>query len=169
MMRSASPGAASPDETVTHYAILRRNRDTDDLGVFHVIEADAGPGLAYTDRTVAAEGSYVYRVKAVSPTGVSQWSGYARADTPAAPQPTATPTPTSTPEPTPTPEPETAEVTATQDATGENPPASPTDLQFSSAAHDAVNLTWRRHRTRPSPTTPSCAATGTPTTWASST
>ena len=60
-----------------------------------MIEADAGPGLAYTDRTVAAEASYVYRVKAVSPTGVSQWSGYADADTPAAPQPTPTPEPES--------------------------------------------------------------------------
>ena len=40
----------------------------------------------------------MYRVKAVSPTGVSQWSSYARADTPAAPTPT--------PEPTPEPDPE---------------------------------------------------------------
>ena len=35
----------------------------------------------------------MYRVKAVSPTGVSQWSSYARADTPAAPTPTPEPTP----------------------------------------------------------------------------
>ena len=34
---------ASTDQTVTHYAILRRNRDTDALGVFHVIESNAGP------------------------------------------------------------------------------------------------------------------------------
>ena len=33
---------------------------------------------------VPAQGSYVYRVKAVSPSGVSQWSGCTRADTPAA-------------------------------------------------------------------------------------
>ena len=34
---------ASTDQTVTHYAILRRNRDTDALGVFHVIDSNAGP------------------------------------------------------------------------------------------------------------------------------
>ena len=91
---------ASTDDTVTHYAVLRRDRNADASGVFHVIDSNAGPGLSYTDRSVSAEGSYVYRVKAVSPTGVSQWSSYARADTPAAP------TPTPTPEPTPDPDPE---------------------------------------------------------------
>ena len=34
---------ASTDQTVTHYAILRRTPDTDALGVFHVIESNAGP------------------------------------------------------------------------------------------------------------------------------
>ena len=97
---------ASTDDTVTHYAVLRRDRDTDASGVFHVIDSNAGPGLSYTDRSVSAEGSYVYRVKAVSPTGVSQWSSYARADTPAAPTPTPEPTPTPTPEPAPSPTPE---------------------------------------------------------------
>ena len=90
---------ASSDQTVTHYAVLRRDRDTDALGVFQVIDGNAGPGTSYTDRSVSAQGSYVYRVKAVSPTGVSQWSAYAKADTPAAPEPTPTPTPT--PEATP--------------------------------------------------------------------
>ena len=90
---------ASTDQTVTHYAILRRNRDTDAVGVFHVIESNAGPGTSYTDSSVAASSRYNYRVKAVSPTGVSQWSGFVKADTPAAPDPTPTPTP----EPTPTP------------------------------------------------------------------
>ena len=82
---------ASTDQTVTHYAILRRNRDTDALGVFHVIESNAGPGTSYTDRSVAAASRYGYRAKAVSPTGVSQWSGFVKADTPAAPDPTPTP------------------------------------------------------------------------------
>ena len=41
-------------------------------------------------------------MKAVSPTGVSQWSGYVKADTPAAPDPTPTPSPTPMPTPTPT-------------------------------------------------------------------
>ena len=99
---------ASTDQTVTHYAILRRNPDTDALGVFHVIESNAGPETSYTDRSVSASTTYIYRTKAVSPTGVSQWSGYVKVDTPAAPPPTSTPTPTPTPRPepvsTPTPE-----------------------------------------------------------------
>ena len=99
---------ASTDQTVTHYAILRRNPDTDALGVFHVIESNAGPETSYTDSSVSASSTYGYRVKAVSPTGVSQWSGFVKADTPAAPDPTPIPTPTTTPTPTPatTPAPE---------------------------------------------------------------
>ena len=96
---------ASTDQTVTHYAILRRDRDTDALGVFHVIDSNAGPGTSYTDRSVAAASRYGYRAKAVSPTGVSQWSGFVKADTPAAPDSTLEPTPTPTPTPTPSPEP----------------------------------------------------------------
>ena len=96
---------ASSDQTVTHYAILRRNRDTDATGVFHVIESNAGPGTSYTDGSVAPSSRYNYRVKSVSPTGVSQWSGYVKADTPAAPDSTLEPTPTPTPTATPTPEP----------------------------------------------------------------
>ena len=88
---------ASTDDTVTHYAVLRRDRNADDVGVFHVIDSNAGSGLSYTDGSVSPEGSYVYRVKAVSPTGVSQWSSYVSVDTPAAPEPT----PESTPEPDP--------------------------------------------------------------------
>ena len=34
---------ASTDQTVTHYAILRRHPDTDPSQVFHVIESNAGP------------------------------------------------------------------------------------------------------------------------------
>ena len=45
---------ASTDQTVTHYAILRRNRDTDAMGVFHVIESNAGPSTSYTDSSVSA-------------------------------------------------------------------------------------------------------------------
>ena len=141
--------AESSDESVTHYAILRRNRDTDAAGVFHVIQANAGLELSYTDSTVAAESSYVYRVKAVSPTGVSRWSGYVNADTPAAPEPTPEPTatpqptpePTATPDPTPAPEPEAVDVTADAAATGDNPPDLPTNLE-TTAEHDEVTLTW---------------------------
>ena len=98
---------ASTDPTVTHYAILRRNRATDALGVFHVIEPNAGAGTGYTDSSVTASGSYVYRTKSVSPTGVSKWSGYARADTPAAPEPTTTTQPPVPEPPAPQPPPPT--------------------------------------------------------------
>ena len=74
---------ASTDDTVTHYAVLRRDRKTDDGGVFKVIDSNAGPETSYTDDTVSPKGSYVYRVKAVNATGVSQWSSYASADIPA--------------------------------------------------------------------------------------
>ena len=77
---------ASTDQTVTHYAVLRRDRDKADAGVFKVIDGNAGSATSYTDRSVSPEDSYVYRVKAVSPTGVSQWSSYARADIPADPE-----------------------------------------------------------------------------------
>ena len=77
---------ASTDQTVTHYAVLLRDRDKAAAGVFKVIDSNAGSGLSYTDRSVSPGGSYVYRVKAVSPTGVSQWSSYARADIPADPE-----------------------------------------------------------------------------------
>ena len=100
---------ASTDQTVTHYAVLRRNRDTDATGVFHVIDSNAGSGTNYTDGPVAASSRYNHRVKAVSPTGVSSWSGYVKADTPAAPDPTPTVPPTPEPASTPTP---TAEPTS---------------------------------------------------------
>ena len=99
---------ASTDQTVTHYAILRRNPDTDPSQVFHVIESNAGAETSYTDGSVSASSTYIYRVKSVSPTGVSQWSGYVKAETPAAPDttPTSTLTPTPSPEPVSTPAPE---------------------------------------------------------------
>ena len=87
---------ASTDQSVTHYAILRRNRDTEALGVFQVIESNAGPETSYTDSSVSTSSTYIYRVKSVSPTGVSQWSGYVKAETSG---PTPTPTSTPTPEP----------------------------------------------------------------------
>ena len=118
---------ASTDQTVTHYAVLRRNRDTDATGVFHVIEDNAGPETSYTDNSVAASSRYNYRVKAVSPTGVSQWSGYVKANTPAAPDPNPTPTPTSLP----TPEPESS---AADQA--------PTGLTVALAEGGGVDLSW---------------------------
>ena len=48
--------------------------------------ATPGPASATPTARSRPGGSYVYRVKAVSPTGVSQWSSYARADIPADPE-----------------------------------------------------------------------------------
>ena len=118
---------ASTDQTVTDYAILRRNRDTDATGVFHVIESNAGPETSYDDGSVAASSKYNYRVKAVSPTGVSQWSGYVKADTPVAPEPTPVPTPTSAP----TPELESTPVDL-----------APSNLTAALADGGGVNLSW---------------------------
>jgi len=74
------------DASITHYRVYRRDRSVDDVGVFHLIESDTGSAATtYTDGTVQPEGSYVYRVKAVNSHGASDWSKYARADTPAAP------------------------------------------------------------------------------------
>ena len=116
---------ASTDQTVTHYAVLRRDRDNDAVGTFHVVDPNAGSGTSYTDNSVSASGSYVYRVKSVSPTGVSQWSGYTRANTPAAPAATPQPTATAVPDPstTPDPEPETTPEPEPAEEEGEAQPA----------------------------------------------
>lgn len=73
---------ADPDDaTITGYQILRRNRETQPAGVFTVIEDDTGTAATtYTDSTVEASTSYVYRVKARNAHGLSVWSGYRRAD-----------------------------------------------------------------------------------------
>ena len=118
---------ASTEQTVTHYAVLRRNRDTDASQVFHVIESNAGAETSYTDGSVAASSTYIYRVKSVSPTGVSQWSGYVKAETPAAPDPTPIPTLT------PTPEPEPESLPADQ---------APTNLTAALAEGGGVTLSW---------------------------
>ena len=76
------------DASITHYQIFRRDRDVHDAGEFVTIEENTGSAAAsYTDDTVEPETSYVYRVKAVNQHGVSKWSKFARADTPAAPDP----------------------------------------------------------------------------------
>ena len=97
------------DDSVTHYQVLRRDRDVHDTGEFVTIESDTGSAAtSYADDAVEPETRYVYRVVAVNDNGVSKWSKFERADTPAAPQPDPTPgpTPAPTPEPTPAPTPE---------------------------------------------------------------
>ena len=125
---------ASTDQTVTHYAILRRNPDTDASQVFHVIESNAGAETGYTDSSVSASSTYIYRVKSVSPTGVSQWSGYVKVDTPAAPDPTPPPTTTSAPPPTTTSAPAPELVPAPEDLR-------PTGLTVS-LVENRVTLSW---------------------------
>ena len=80
----ADPG----DGSITGYQILRRDRDLHEVGDFLVHVDDTGTAAtSYADRTVAPEGSYVYRVKARNEAGLSQWSRHFRADTPTAPDP----------------------------------------------------------------------------------
>ncbi len=76
------------DTSITHYQVLRRDRDVHAAGEFVTIKENTGsPATSYTDTTVAPERRYTYRVQAVNRHGVSQWSSFARADTPAAPAP----------------------------------------------------------------------------------
>ena len=80
------------DSSITHYEVLRRDRAVHALGVFVTIESDTGStDTEYTDDTVEAEKSYVYRVVAVNRHGTSGQSNYVRADTPAAPNNTPGP------------------------------------------------------------------------------
>ena len=87
--------SASTDQTVTHHTVLRRNRDADAIGLFHVIESNAGPETSYDDSSASSR--YNYRMKTVIPTSASRRPGYVKAHTPAAPDPAPAPTPT--PEP----------------------------------------------------------------------
>ena len=146
---------ASTDQTVTHYAVLRRDRNDANASGFKVIDGNAGSATSYADASVSAEGSYVYRVKAVSPTGVSQWSSYARADIPATPTPTPEPTPepTMAPTPEPTPEPTTAPTPEPTPETTPEPAQEPDSARlapsglsakavFEDGSSAGVALTW---------------------------
>ncbi len=84
---SVSLGWHDPGDTsITHYQVLRRDRDHDALGAFTMIEENTGsPATSYTDTTVAPERRYAYRVQAVNRHGAGQRSSFAKADTPAAP------------------------------------------------------------------------------------
>ena len=76
------------DDSITGYQILRRNRATDDPGVFHTIEDDTGTAAtSYLNSDVEPETPYVYRIKAINDRGLSAQSTYVDADTPAPPVP----------------------------------------------------------------------------------
>ena len=82
------------DASITHYEILRRDRAIHEVGEFVTINPDTGsPETTYADATVKPEQSYVYRVRAVNAHGVSESSGFSRADTLAAPAVELTPEP----------------------------------------------------------------------------
>ena len=76
------------DDSVTGYAILRRDKDIHEEGTFETVDSDTGSaGTTYTDDTVEPEKQYVYRIKAINADGLSEISSWVRADTPAAPTP----------------------------------------------------------------------------------
>ena len=145
------------DDSITHYQVLRRDRDAHASGEFVTIESDTGSeATSYTDDTVEPEKRYVYRVKAVNRHGASTRSSFARADTPAAPPsptpvPTPEPTPAPTPEPTPEPGPDKRIValTVTGNANGEltltwsQPLPVPTDYRVIWAESNANYRSWR--------------------------
>ena len=101
------------DTGIKSYRILRRNKDVDDPGVFHIHVGSTGSSAtSYTDSDVDAETRYVYRIKARNAHGLSPRSGYFDANTPAAPE-----------------EPDTG------------PPAKPTGLT-GDVEHNRVSLRW---------------------------
>ena len=72
--------------------MLRRDRDIHESGVFVTIDSDTGStDTEYTDDTAEPEKRYFYRVVAVNTHGESQWSNFAKAKTPAAPNNTPGP------------------------------------------------------------------------------
>ena len=76
------------DDSITGYRILRRDQDNNQDGGFQTLVEDTGSAATtYTDDTVEPERSYVYRVLAISPHGVSAPSHDVEAQTPADPNP----------------------------------------------------------------------------------
>ncbi len=146
------------DAGISHYQILRRDRDIHASGEFVTINSNTNSAArSYTDDSAEPEQRYVYRVQAVNQHGASKWSSFARANTPAAPTPAAGPTPTPTPEPTPAPTPETdgdaaggtdageRRCSATGPCTGldESPGVTHVPaLELTNVSHDSVTLEW---------------------------
>ena len=78
------------DPSITGYQILRRERGVHEVGHFLVhVDATSSTATSYADTAVEAGASYVYRVKARNSSGLSERSGFFRADIPAAPDPPA--------------------------------------------------------------------------------
>ena len=78
-----SPGMTPATRNITHYEVLRRDRDVHESGEFIGIAANTGSAsTSYTDHTAQPLRRYRYRVKAVNQHGASQWSRFAGAEIP---------------------------------------------------------------------------------------
>ena len=84
------------DSTIESYQVLRRSRDGTEYGdglgsaeFVVIVDSTGSPTATYTDTSVTPRARYVYRVKARNPHGLSEASGDADAETPAAPPDTA--------------------------------------------------------------------------------
>ena len=80
------------DSTIENYQVLRRSRDGTEYGdglgsaeFVVIVDSTGSPAATYTDTSVTPKARYVYRVKARNPHGLSEASGDADAETPAAP------------------------------------------------------------------------------------
>jgi hypothetical protein len=114
MAKSTSEVDVSWNSSATGLTGFKLERKTGTGGTYSQI-AIVGPSLrSYSDLTVSANTTYVYRIRATNGTSDSAYSNEAIATPPAvtptptptpSPSPTPTPTPTPTPDPTPTPAP----------------------------------------------------------------
>ena len=76
------------DDSITGYLILRRDKDIHEEGTFLTVAPDTGSSeTTYIDASVEPERRYVYRIKAINASGVSEISSWVRAYTPAVPDP----------------------------------------------------------------------------------
>ncbi len=76
------------DDSITGYLILRRDKDIHEEGMFLTVAPDTGSSeTTYVDASVESERRYVYRIKAIYASGVSETSSWVRAYTPAVPDP----------------------------------------------------------------------------------
>ena len=76
------------DDTITGYVVLRSDKAIHPKGTFVTLAPDTGSAAtSYVDASVSPGRRYVYRVKAINAHGTSDRSTWARATTPAAPEP----------------------------------------------------------------------------------
>ncbi len=76
------------DDSITGYLILRRDKDIHEEGTFLTVAPDTGSSeTTYVDASVEPERRYVYRIKAINASGVSEIFSWVRAYTPAVPDP----------------------------------------------------------------------------------